>query len=353
MAYTDIDNPELYFQCKIYTGNATDDTAITLDGDENMQPDWVWIKDRTNGNHHRIYDSVRGATKAIYSSLNYAEGTASDGLKSFNSDGFTLGDGSDENGDNANLVSWCWKAGTTGSGTSTGSGTGKAYSYSVSTDAGFSIVSFIGNGTAAHTIPHHLGVTPKVIILKARGANQNWRVFHHSLGSDKRLILDSTNASEDAGFLNDTDPTSTVFTLGASDDAWNADDATYIAYCFAEKQGYSKFESYTGNGDADGTFVYTGFSPSFVLLKETSNANNFMIFDNKRSPFNLMDDFISPDIADAESTGNANNRMDMLSNGFKIRGSGTATNRSGSNFIYMAFAENPFTTSTGVPATAR
>ena len=212
----------------------------------------------------------------------------------------------------------------------------------VNATAGFSITAYPGNGSNAQTVGHGLGVAPDVIILKARGASQNWRVWHKSLAADgsKRLLLDSTNASEDAGFLNDTAPTSTLFTLGNSDDAWNASGGTYITYLFSEVAGYSKFGSYTGNGNADGTFVFTGFRPAWVMIKRTSpNGYSWVLVDNKRDTFNVTDKGLIPNLSDAEGTGYS---MDFFSNGFKLRLTGTAMNASGATYIYLCFAESPF-----------
>ena len=350
MAYTTIDNSELYFQTKLYAGNGSSQ-SITLDGSENMQPDWVCIKSRTDTRKHNLYDVVRGTNKRLVSNADSAEDEpdSNAGVNAFNSDGFTVGSETDVNGSSRNFVAWNWLAGGSASSNSDGSITS---SVSANTTAGFSIVTYTGTGSAA-TVGHGLGAVPKMFWTKRRDNNESWGVYHHTQGAGKFLRLESTNAVDTSSTLwNNTTPTSSVFSIAVGGIA-NTSSGTYVAYCFAEKKGYSKFGSYTGNGNADGTFVYTGLSPSFVLLKETSNANNWMIFDNKRSPFNLRDDFISPDISDAETTGNANNRMDMLSNGFKIRGTGSATNRSGSNFIFMAFASSPFTTSTGIPTTAR
>jgi len=355
MAYTDIDNPELHFQCKIYIGNATDDTAITLDGDENMQPDWVWIKDRTNANHHRIYDSVRGATKAIYSSLTNAEGTASDGLKSFNSDGFTLGDGSDENGDSANLVSWCWKAGTSFSNDASSTSVGTIDSTgSVNTDAGFSIISYTGNGSTNQTIGHGLGVEPDFIIIKARSTTMNWPTYQKVMGNGV-VFLDVTAAwASGSGYDNywyTSGMTSSTFGISNNINT-NTSGATYIAYCFADVKGYSKFGSYVGNGNADGPFIYTGFKPAWVMGKKTDGAEDWFMFDNKRDAFNLTQKKLRANSNAAENDNSAKG-IDLLSNGFKLRTSNGEFNGSGGNWIYMAFAENPFVSSTGVPATAR
>jgi len=349
MAYTDIDKPTDYFETVIYVGGTTDISSL------DFQPDFVWGKKRTGAENHALFDSVRGATKTINSNTNAVESTRSGSLTSFDSDGFTMG-GSDGiiSSSGNNYVAWNWKAGGSASSNSNGSITSTV---SANTTSGFSIVSYTGSSTNPSTVGHGLGTAPAMIIVKNRSTSgRDWVIWHKALGgasSTADLLLFTTDAKiTSGGYWGSSAPSSTTFGVGNTNNN-NANGNNHIAYCFAEKKGYSKFGSYTGNGNADGTFVYTGFSPSFVLLKETSNANNWMIFDNKRSPFNLMDDFISPDISDAESTGNANNRMDMLSNGFKIRGTGSATNRSGSNFIFMAFAKSPFTTSTGIPTTAR
>ena len=350
MAYTTIDNPELYFQNKLYTGNATDDTAITLDGDENMQPDWVWIKDRTNGNHHRLYDSVRGATKVIYSSLSNAEGTASDGLKSFDSDGFTLGDGSDENGNSANFVSWNWKAGTAFSNDASATSVGTIDSSgSINTDAGISIISFTGTGSAA-TIAHGLGKEVDCILIKNRNDSAQWSFYHRSLGGTKYMAINSTSAAGTASTQwNNTDPTSSVFSVGTSNNTNDSSDGM-IAILFSSIKGYSKFGSYTGNGNSDGPFIYTGFSPSMVIFKNTDASQDWVIKDNKRPGFNQVNDVLYPNGSYAEGHGAD---IDFLSNGFKCRTTADNTNKDGSAFIYMAFAEAPFTNSNGVPCNAR
>jgi len=361
MAYTTIDNPELFFQTKLYTENATDDTAITLDGDENMQPDWVWIKDRTNGNHHRIYDSVRGATKVIYSSLTNAEGTASTGLKSFDSDGFTLGTGSDENGNSANLVAWNWKAGTSFSNDASATGVGDIDSSgSVNTDAGFSIIGYNGNNASSAGVAHGLGTTPSMIIQKRRvDSIASWRVWHNKIhatsGETKTLLLNTTaaNASDND---NISGVSSTTFTVRGAGGATNPNGSSCITYCFAEKKGYSKFGSYTGNGSTDGTFVYTGFKPAWVMSKYTTGGSaggeGWNMFDNKRDPFNIVDLRVQANSSSAESS-STNHYHDFLSNGFKLRTVDGSANNSGATYIYMAFAESPFVNSNGVPNNAR
>jgi len=358
MAYTTIDDPSAYFQTKTYTGTDASPQAFTLDGNSDLQPDWVWIKNLGYANKHVLFDSVRGVEKSLTSNSTAAEvNQNSDGgyLSAFNSDGFTLTEGSssdnDTNDNRYNYAAWNWKAGTSVSGNTTGSGTAKAYSGSVSTDAGFSIITYLGNGTAGHTIPHHLGVVPQMIIVKERANANSWYVYHHSLGNTKNLYLNGTHAAQTDGVWNDTTPTSSVFTLvdGAP---VNRNDGTTVAYCFAEKQGYSKFGSYIGNNNANGPFVHTGFKPAWLMIKIASGTtNNWMMYDNKRSLFNLTDDILEANNTGAEGEGLG---IDLLSNGFKIRtAAGNGTNFNTGKYIYMAFAQAPFVTSKKVPTTAR
>ena len=354
MAYTTIDNPELYFQTKLYTGNGSTN-AITLDGSENMQPDWVWIKERGGAENHNLFDSVRGVTKRIRSNGTEAEDTRSSALTAFGTDGFTLGSDNQTNNNSDTYVAWNWKAGTSFTNDASSTGIGSIDSAgSVSTDAGFSIVSYTGTGANA-TIAHGLGAKPQVIFTKSRDTAQNWLVQHkYSIGSDgwtDSLVLNLTNtADDDASYWNDTEPTSTVFSVGSSALSNKSSDAM-IAYCFAEKQGYSKFGSYTGNGNADGTFVYTGFKPAFIMCKRTDGADDWFLLDNKRDIDNPANHWLMADSSGAEQTSPI--FFDFTAQGFKNRGTGGGNNASGGTYIYMAFAENPFVTSTGVPATAR
>ena len=333
-----INRPTDYFNTKLYTGNGTTGHNITGVG---FQPDWLWIKERSSTSAAFIYDIIRGVDIKITPSTTDGDATNLDSMSSFDSDGFTVGVNNAVNENTQTYASWNWLASNTTASNTDGSITSTV---SANTTSGFSIVTWTTTGTGSDTVGHGLGATPKIVLMKRRDSTSNWTFYTTIVdGTLDYLSLNLTDAKADSGW---SLPTSSVFSQsGIGGDA--------VAYCFAEKKGFSKFGSYTGNGNADGTFVYTGLSPSFVLLKETSNANNWMIFDNKRSPFNLRDDFISPDISDAETTGNANNRMDMLSNGFKIRGTGSATNRSGSTFIYMAFASEPLVGSNNVCATAR
>ena len=347
MAYTTIDDPSDYFNTKLYTGNATNPTTISGIG---FQPDWVWTKGRSTAEGHRWCDSVRGATKDILSNTTSVESTNAIGLKSFNSDGYVIGNSNGYNKNTETFVSWNWLAGTSVSGTTTGSGTGKAYSGSVSTTAGFSIIKYLGNGAAGHTIPHHLGAVPEWILVKQTiGGTENWFSYHVSLGNTKDIHLNQTNAGATADSWNDTTPTSSVFSI-SDQSAVNGDGNTHVAYCFAEKQGYSKFGSYAGNGNANGTFVYTGFRVGWVMIKRTNGSNGWYIYDSTRDPLNQNTKALLAAESDAEQDESG---MDLLSNGFKLRNTDGSKNGSGNSYIYMAFAESPFVNSKGVPATAR
>ena len=329
MAYTSIDNPELYFQTKLYTGNGGTQ-SITLDGSENMQPDWVWIKVRSQAHNHYLYDAVRGVQEKLSSNTNGAEiDMGSTGLTAFNSDGFSIGNDTDENASGQTYASWNWKESAT---------------------AGFDIVSYTGTGSAK-TVSHNLGVKPDVIICKSRSGAEEWRPYFSVLGATKGMRLNGTNAEDtDSGYWNNTEPTSSVFTVGTNGGT-NGNGVTFIAYCFADVKGYSKFGSYTGNGNADGTFVYTGFKPAFFLCKDIDNSNDWVMFDNKRDPHNVVAEYLRPNLSNAASS--STNYMDFTSNGIKHRVNDTWNNGSGRNYIYMAFAESPFTNSNGVPNNAR
>ena len=358
MAYTDIDDPSAYFQTTLYTGNGSTN-AITNSGNSDLSPNWVWIKNRSGADHHALYDSVRGANKYLSSGRDILEATQSDGLMSFNSDGFTVGADGGVNTNSNNFVAWQWKAGTSVSGTTTGSGTGKAYSGSVNTDAGFSIITYVANGTAGHTIPHHLGAAPKWVICKSRSENRGFPIQHTGLTSAAYAIFLSQNNAQAEQFSsgstntwNNTAASSTVVTLGNNANN-NKDNDSYIMYSFAEKKGYSKFGKYTGNGNADGTFVYTGFKPAWLLVKQTTGASqNWYLWDNKRDTFNVTDTPLKPDENTAESGIGAYN-IDLLSQGFKFKGTEIQINASGETYIFMAFSEQSFVSSSGVPATAR
>ena len=338
MAFTAIDNPTSFFNTVLYTGNASTN-AITGVG---FQPDWVWLKRRDGTGNHNLYDAVRGATKYLESSSTAPDQTQSAGLTAFDSDGFTLGSNTNMNGSSNSYVSWNWSAGT-GQGSSNTDGTINTTYTSVNTTAGFSISKFTGTGSAA-TVGHGLGAVPKMYMVKNITTNSlQWRVYHASLGATKHLALEATQAEGTASSVfNNTEPTSTVFSIG-TDNGSNKSGDSHVAYCFAEVKGYSKFGSYTGSGNADGAFIYTGFKPAFVLLKVSSTTNNWNMFDDKRPGFNEIDQRLFPNLSDAEQDGTA--AVDFLSNGFKFRNTNDNYNASSATYIYMAFAKAPFVTS--------
>jgi len=345
MAYTTINKSSLNMNTKLYTGTGSSN-ALTGVG---FQPDLTWIKQRNETRNSNLYDSIRGVQVYIQSSSSGGNGTHTNGLTAFGSDGFTVVSHDDVNKNSGTYCSWNWKAGTTGSGTTGGSGSAQSYSYSVNTTAGFSIVKYTGNATAGHTIPHHLGAVPKMILFKQiTGANVDWRVYHEEIGNTHRLALNSGAAStDDDSAFNDTSPTSSVFTVGGSSSTNPSADV--VAYCFAEKAGYSKFGSYTGNGSTDGTFVFTGFSPAFVMTKRTDAESDWLICDNKRPGYNVINKKL---FANTTGTEDSYDSFDFVSNGFKIRSSGTGHNASGGNFIYMAIGQT-LVGSNNVPCTAR
>ena len=322
-----------YFQAVTYTGNGSTNTITGL----RFQPDFVWIKGRSGATDHALYDAVRGTTKDLVSNSTAAETTQSTGLTSFNSDGFTLGALSKVNTNAATYVAWCWKANGTTSSNTSGSITSTV---SVNTTAGFSIVTYTGTGANA-TVGHGLGVAPAMVIVKRRSSTGNWNVRHVSITAANSLYLNLTNASQsDPTVWNSTVPTSTVFSIG-TDTGVNASGATYVAYCWSEIAGFSKFGSYTGNGSTDGLFVYLGFRPKFILLKGTSTADDWYIHDSTRNTYNVVDLRLSPNLSSAEVQSSVT-VLDFLSNGFKLRTSNGGWNGSGNNYIYAAFAENPF-----------
>jgi len=364
MAYTTIDKPTDYFSTNLWVADDSSPRSFTGFG---HQPDFVWVKHRGSGSiNHTLTDSVRGGDKMLFSNTTAVEDTKSHGeITSFNSDGITVADGTNSTyprlyfndldpfgAGGGNYVGWSWKAGGTASSNSNGSITS---SVSANTTAGFSIVSYTGTGSNA-TVGHGLGSNLDFLIVKRRSNTGEWIVFNSVEGSGKGLKLNTTGASfsADATVWNSTNPTSSVFSIGTAVDL-NASGNTYIAYCFANKKGYSKFGSYTGNGSTDGTFVYTGFKPAWVMCKISSNGDSWVVYDNKRDTFNVTEQILRPNTSGTEGT-ESGAKMDLLSNGFKLRGSGGGlgqTNTSGETYIYMAFAENPFVTSTGIPTTAR
>ena len=354
MAYTTIDDPSAYFQIALYTGNQTA-RSITNDGNSDLQPDWVWDKNRTtSGYNHNLYDSTRGTGKQLRSNTTDAEITQAQGLTAFNSDGFSLGTDDSSNKTSSEYVAWQWKAngGTTASNTD-GSITSTVQA---NTTAGFSIVTYTGTGSNA-TVGHGLGATPKFVVVKNRdSAGNSWFTHLTNILSDDGKILFLNNQdgeSTNATAFNSTAPTSSVFSVGTNTGT-NANTDNYVAYCFAEKQGYSKFGVYTGNGNTDGPFIYTGFKPAWVLFKRTNGGSqNWFILDNKRDDgLNPRNSYLMPNQSSAEDANNSTVDTDFLSNGFKLRATTGALNGNGDTYIYMCFASSPFVSSEGVPTTA-
>ena len=338
-----INKPNQYFNTKLYTGTGSSQAITGVD----FQPDMVWIKDRTVGFDHVLQDSVRGTTKIINSNQTYAEFTNANSITSFNSDGFTTGSYVATNQNTTTYVSWNWLG---ANGTASNTDGSITSTVSANTTSGFSIVSYTGTGSNA-TVGHGLGVAPKMIITKTRSTVDSWYVYSESLGNTKRLGLNDTSAEATSStYWNNTTPTSSVFSL-STNSGNNGSGTTMIAYCFAEKKGFSKFGSYVGNGNADGTFIYTGFKPAFVIIKASSTAQSWQMSDNKRDTFNAVDHRLRPNESSAEST--SPEWIDFCSNGFKLRNNDVAWNGSGSTYIYMAFAENPLVGTNNIPATAR
>tara|TARA_R110000787_G_scaffold106738_1_gene214580 strand:- start:19 stop:1089 length:1071 start_codon:yes stop_codon:yes gene_type:complete len=356
MAFTTIDDPSVYFQTQLYTGNGSADHAITNGGNSDLQPDWVWIKNRDATDAHLGFDTNRGVTKMITMSDYVIEATDADTLDAFQSDGFRVDADVKVNTNTEKYVAWQWKcnAGTTETAV-TESGNNPGNTRQTNADAGFSIISYVGTGGAG-TIAHGLGVAPEWFIVKATDNATNWMCYHEANTADPEtdaLVWDETGATSDNSvWWNDTAPTSSVFTVGTHDRV-NADGKNFIAYVFAPKQGYSKFGGYTGNGNNDGPFIYTGFKPAMFIRKRTNGANGWNIWDNKRAPFNEMHASLASHTTDVEDANTGYNDVDFFSNGIKIHDTGDSHNLDGATYIYIAFAENPFVSSTGIPTTAR
>ncbi len=324
-----------FFSPLTYTATGNDPLAVTGVG---FQPDFVWIKSRSAARDNVLFDAVRGATKYLLSNSTGAEGTNTSSLKSFDSDGFTLGTWPPTNwiaGDTQ--VSWNWKANGSGSTNTAGSITSTV---SANTTSGFSVVTYTGTGANA-TVGHGLGVAPSFIIVKRRDAGSSWNCYQISLGASQYIQVDGTGAAAtNTGVWNNTAPTSSVFSIGTAFAGVNASGSTHVAYCFAPIAGYSAFGSYTGNGSTDGAFVYTGFRPAYVLIKRTTSAYDWWILDAARGTINAVKGRLYANSADAEST--TYPYLDFLSNGFKLRDADGGLNASGEPYIYACFAQNPF-----------
>ena len=343
MAYAGITKPSLHFNTVTYTGNGGTQTITGV----GFQPDFTWVKGRDHAYYHYLQDVVRGSQKIMYTNNTEAEVTITAGISAWNADGYVTGSQGALNYNGRSFVAWNWKAGnSSGSSNTDGSITSTV---SANTTAGFSIVTYTGTGSTT-TVGHGLGVKPDLVIYKERNNANSWRVMTDVSGSLKRLYLNASDA-EASIIDSSTAPTSTVLNIGTGSEV-NRSSGTFVAYCFASKKGFSKFGSYTGNGNADGTFVYTGFKPAWVLTKETSNTSSWDMHDNKRDPDNVCEKYLLAEDTGAEGTTDI---LDFCSNGFKFRSSNGDRNQSGASYIYIAFAEEPLVANVGnsIPATAR
>jgi len=352
MAFTEIDKPSDYFNTVLYTGNGSTQSISGV----NFTPDWVWIKNRVNTTDHLLFDVVRNAPNFIKSNSTSAEVTGlTSVLTSFDTDGFTVGNDGGINSNGDTYASWNWLASNTTASNTDGSITSTV---SANTTSGFSIVSWTGDGTSTATIGHSLGVIPSMIILKNRTDVTNWVVKHKSLSSGYNLFLNDSSAQYNTtgqGHLADLSSSSTFgFVAGSSgNNQSNGSGDNMIAYCFAEKKGFSKAFSYTGNGSSDSPFIYFGFKPAFVMLKRTDSTGDWQIQDSKRPEYNPLPYYLEANNSNAEVDWTSSFPLDFVSNGMKIRNSGTQMNASGGSYIGIAFAENPIVGSNGVPSCAR
>jgi len=337
-----IADPSAHFQTTVYTGNGTaigsGGLEVNQSRNSTFQPDFAWIKNRTtSGNEHDLYDAVRGATKVIFSSTSGPEVTVSEGLVSFDSDGFTVGNRGEVNTSGNSMAAWQWKGNGSGSSNTDGDITSTV---SANTTSGVSVLTYSGNGSDNQTIGHGLGIAPKMIFTKRLDSSGDWTTYHDAVGINQVFYLNLTNAPTSNTEQYRAVPTSSVYTVGVGGDINNAS-GTYVAYVFAEVEGFSKIGSYTGNSSTDGPFVYTGFKPAFIMTKRTDSTGDWTMVDSERSSYNLVENALFANLSDAEDT--TGDRMDILSNGFKLR---TTAQPNVGTLIYMAFAELPFKTAT-------
>ena len=355
MAYTTINKSTEHFDTRTYSASGAGSIS-----DVSFQPDFMWFKNRTIVGDHGLMDAVRGVNKILHSNDGNGEVTSNGttNITAFTSNGFTYGASSQLDTSSGTPCTWLWKANGTGSANTAGSINSTV---SVNTTSGFSIVKYTANGTQGATVGHGLGVTPKMMMFKNLDSTLgdgevDWGVYHSSLTATNFLKLNTTQAQINSdGTFNDTEPSNTLFTLGGGSQgdrfATNRTGDDYIAYCFADVQGFSKMGSYTGNANnGDGTFVYTGFKPAFIMVKNTARTQNWSMHDSKRPGYNEVNQRLQANLSDAESS---NNKVDLLSNGFKWKTNDGDTNGYAENHIYMAFAEAPLVGTNNVPCTAR
>ena len=356
MAYTTINKSSLNMNTKLYTGDGNQQNVTGV----GFEPSWTWVKQRLGTTDHSEQDAPRGVGKQLQPNDTSAETSNNNSLVNFISDGFTVGFGTGDADPKVNLsggsyASWNWKAGTAVSGNTSGSGAYKTYTGSVNATAGFSIIKYTGNGTNGMTIPHHLGAVPKMIMVKRLDASANWQIYHTSLGATKYIQLNQPSAAATSSSRwYDVEPTSSVFTLGTDSDV-NVNDATFVAYSFSEVSGYSRFNTFYGNNAVNGTFVYTGFSPAFVMFRKADTSANWFMMNNKMFPANGVNasggdqKYLYANTTNNEQGGYG--QTDLISNGFKFRSSDGDLNGA-TRYLYMAFGQTLVGTNT-IPNNAR
>ena len=353
MAYTTIDDPSAYFQTTLYTGDGSASQAQTNTGNSDLQPDWIWVKKRNNVRNTSNTDSSRGFNKRVETQTTSAETTTTTDVISAQSNGFTVGNNGSTGNNGDTYAAWQWKA--NGGTTSSNTDGNITATVQANPSAGFSIVFYTGNGTqTGKTVGHGLGAVPKMIISKDRDGTSNvptWRCYHEAIGNTKYLQMPQNDAASTFNDWDDTTPTSSVYSVGGAGGytPTNTNNTEYIAYVFAEVQGFSRIGTYPGNNNANGPFVYCGFRPAWILIKKTSSAGDWRCWDFRRG-VNGATNRIRLNATDNQDAGA--DHLEILSNGFKLRSTSSSSNSSG-DFIFLAFAENPFVTSTGIPTTAR
>ena len=346
MAYTTIDDPSAHFQTTLYTGNGSNDHSITNGGNSDLQPGWIWFKERSHTDNHLTSDTNRGVDRQLYPNLATGRDTDTNKLESFDSDGFTLNDGGDVNENDHTYVAWQWKTGSAANDTNGDITT----SVTANTTAGISLATYSGNGGSGQTLGHGLGAEPDMVWFKCRETSTSWRVYTRIGGASKFLNLES-NAAENTS--SNIFPSVSSTTIGVEqNDVMNKNGAAHIMYSFRSIQGYSKIGTYVGNGNAAGTFVYTGFKPAYFIMKRKDADDFWYIKDKARGPINPIINTLFADLTNATNT-NSNAYVDFLSNGVKMRGNDAGINADGGTILYMAFAESPFVSSEGVPTTAQ
>jgi len=342
-----ISNGANYFAATLWTGDGANPRTITntVNG-VSLQPDLVWIKARSNAYDHTLYDSIRGATNYLISNSTAAEASAANTLQAFNSNGFQVGGSNSTNSGSVTYVGWQWKANGAAVTNTAGSISSQV---SAGGTQGFSVVTYTGNATNGATVGHGLGTTPSLILLKVRNAVARWVVYQKDVttANNQFLELNSTAAVQTSGtnMWTVASINGTTFGLGTNADT-NGSTLTFVAYCFAPVAGFSAFGSYTGNGSADGPFVFTGFRPRFIIFKSLTAGNNWLMFDTARDTYNLTQNKVAANAANSENdaaiSSVSENTLDILSNGFKLRTTNAQNNGSGATIIFAAFAEHPF-----------